>query len=254
MKRIWIPAVCIVLVLALAAGVLLVSGGTDRAVMTCGDYVLDNTTLAYYYWSEYFYFSEAYGDYLADTVDFSKPLADQPYDAETSWEDFLLEETLTTVRDTMSLVFRAEEVGFQLPAEYDGTYQQVLVNFAAAAQEGGYKDLEAYLRASYGKKADQESFSAYLHDAHLAAAYADQLLADSLPTDAEARAYFAERQAEYEEFYGCDPDDETTWLDQARADLQQETYQNAFLAICDRYTFLVDRDAVRLTPPEGLYA
>lgn len=184
---------------------------------------------------------------------FSKPLADQPYDAEISWEDYLLEETLTTVRDTMAMVFRAEEEGFQLPAEYDGTYQQVLVNFAAAAQEGGYRDLEAYLRASYGKKADEVSFSAYLHDSHLAAAYADQLLADCLPTDEETRAYFAERSADYVAHYDCDPEDESTWLELARADLQQETYQNAFLAICDQYTFLVNRDAVRLTPPEGLY-
>jgi len=245
--------VCAVILLALliAGAALLFSGGTP--VMTCGKYSLSNTELGYYYWSEFFYFYEAYGEYLADTVDFSKPLSEQTYDAERTWEDYLLDEALMTVRDTMAMVFQAEEEDFQLPETYDSTYQQVLVNFAAAAQEGGYKNMEAYLKASYGRNATMETFEQYLHDAHLAAAYADKLLEDSMPTDEEVRAYFAARQAEYLALYEIDAEDETTWLALARQDLQNETYQNAFLTICNRYAFQVNKDAVELTPPVGLY-
>jgi len=252
MKRRWIAAV-LALVAVLGAAVAAAAFRTDPPVMTCGDFSLSNTELSYYYWSEYFYFSEAYGDYLADTVDFSQPLEDQPYDASRSWQDFLLEETLTTVRDTMSMFFQAEQTGFELPEDYLGTYRQVLVNFAAAAQEGGYADLEAYLRASYGRQADRESFERYLYHSHLAAAYSDRLLEDCRPSDEECRAYFADREAEYTELYGADPDDESSWLEQVRQDLQTEAYQNAFLTICSGYTFLVNEDAVKLTPPEGLY-
>lgn len=255
LKRFWIAAAAVVLALVLAiSGIAVFSAGRSKPVLTCGDYTLDNTELAYYYWSEFFYFSEAYGEYLADTVDFSQPLSGQTYDGEQTWEDYLLEETLITVRDTMAMVFRAEEEGFPLPTDYDGTYQQVLVNFAAAAQEGGYRNLEAYLKASYGSGATQESFEDYLYNAHLAAAYSDHLLDQSLPTDDEARAYFETRQAEYVELYECDPEEESTWLEQARLDLQYETYQNAFLTICGQYEFLVNYDAVELTPPENLYA
>ena len=254
MKQNWILAAAIVLVLVLiGVGIALASQGSGGPVLTCGDFALDNTGFAYYYWSEYFYFSEAYGDYLSETVDFTKPLADQAYDEDRSWEDYLLEEAMTTVRDTMAMVFQAEAEGFELPSEYDGTYQQVLVNFSSAAQEGGYENLEAYLRASYGKGATRESFEEYLYHSHLAAAYADHLYETCAPTDQEVRDYFAQREAEYVGLYECDPEDESTWMELVREDLQSESYQNAFLSICDQYTFLVNYDAVVLTAPEGLY-
>ena len=253
MKRTWMIAAALVVVVALAAAGILLRPGDRGPVLTCGDYALDNTTLAYYYWSEYFYFAEAYGDYLEGTVDFSQPLKKQPYDDTMSWEDYLLEETLNTVRDTMVMVFAAEEAGFVLPAEYDTALQQVLLNFSVAAQEAGYQSLEAYLRASYGKGAETDSFETYLYQSHLAAAYADHLLEQCLPTDQEARDYFSQRQSEYVEFYDADPADESTWLEQARADLQQETYQNTFLTIRSQYTFLVNADNAVLKPPSGLY-
>ena len=253
MKHSWIAVLAMTLIFVLIVGALLLNPQTAEPVLTCGDYALDNTSLGYYYWSEYFYFSEAYGEFLSGTVDFSKPLQNQPYDETMSWEDFLLEETLNTVRDTMMMVFEAEAQGFVMPPEYEGTYQQVLVNFAGAATEGGYADLDAYLQASYGKSADRGSFEAYLRHTHLAAAYADHLMAESMPTDEEARAYFAEREAEYTELYDLDPADETTWLPQAKADLQQETYQNTVLTIRSRYPFLANPDNAVLTPPKGLY-
>ena len=45
----------------------------------------------------------------------------------------------------------------------------------------------------------------------------------------------------------------TVWQKTAEADLRRETYQNAFLAACDRYTFLVDYDAIRIATPSVLY-
>ena len=162
MKRSWIAAAALLLVFVLAAVGILLLPGEEKPVLTCDSFALDNTTLAYYYWSEFFYFSEAYGEYLEGSVDFSRPLDDQPYDDTCSWQDYLLEETLNTVRDTMVMVFEAEAAGFSMPPDYDGTYHQVLLNFSVAAQESGYDTLDAYLRASYGRQADQESFEAYL--------------------------------------------------------------------------------------------
>ena len=64
--------------------------GMDDAVVVSGDFSLDNTQLAYFYWSEYFYFSGAYGDYLDGLVDFTQPLSQQSYSEDQSWEDYLL--------------------------------------------------------------------------------------------------------------------------------------------------------------------
>lgn len=253
MKRSWIAGVGVGLVLVLVVICILLASGGDGQVLTCGARTLTNTELGYYYWSEFFYFSEAYGEYLEGTVDFSVPLEQQAYDNSSSWQDYLLDEALSTVRDTLAMTQEAEAEGFTLPGEYDGTYQQVLVNFAAAATEGGYDSTEAYLQASYGRGATEESFRAYLYDVHLAAAYADRLLEQCAPTDAECRDYFADHQAEYETYYDAVADDETTWLEQVREDLQTERYQNEVLRIRSSYPCQVRYEGIYLTAPEGLY-
>lgn len=254
MKRSWLAGAGIGLLLVLTAAAIILTSQGGGPVLLCGDRTLDNTELAYYYWSEFFYFSEAYGAYLEGTVDFSRPLEEQPYDEAQSWQAYLLEETLAMARDNLAMVQQAEKEGFALPEEYDTTYQQVLVRFASAAVSGGYDSTEAYLRASYGSGAGEESFAAYLHDVHLAAAYADALLEQCLPTEAECREYFAGHQAEYEANYGAEADDESTWLEQVRQDLQSEQYQNRVLEIRNRYPCQVNYDAIHLTPPDGLYS
>lgn len=251
MKRRWIAAVCAGCLALVALAIVLAS--RQQPVVICADRQLSNTELGYYYWSEFFYFSEAYGEYLGDAVDFSQPLEQQTYDADRSWQDYLLEETLSSVRDNLAMVQEAEVNGFSLPADYDTTYQQVLVNFAGAAQSGGYGSTEAYLQASYGRQATLESFQAYLHDVHLAAAYADSLLEQCLPTDEQCREYFLAHQAEYETYYDAVAEEEDTWLDQVRSDLQQDAYQNTVLSIRDAYPCQVSRDRIVLTPPQGLY-
>ena len=243
----WIVVLAAVIVLT----AILIS--PQPTVMTAGDLTLNNTDFAYYYWSEYFYYAEAYGDYLEGIVDFSTPLSEQTYEGDTTWEDYLLQETLVSVRDTLAMVSRAEAEGYELSGDYLTTYQNVLVNFSAAAQEGGYRDLDAYLRASYGKHADRESFERYLYRSHLAASYADQLFADCLPSDEDCRDYFSANRAYYEEYYDAVADDETTWLETVRTDLQTERYQNAFREIIGGYELLVDYDAIRLEVPQGLY-
>lgn len=255
LKRRWISAAIVLLVLIV--GVCAVFGvravKAKEPVVVCGEYELTNTELAYYYWSEYFYYAEAYGQYLDGMVDFSKPLSEQIYEGERTWEDYLLDETLMVIQDTLSMVARAEAEGYAMDASYLGTYQQVLVNFAAAAQEGGYEDLEGYLRASYGKHADQESFERYLHRSHLAASYADDLFEACRPEDEACRQYFAVNRAYYEEACGAVAEDESTWLEAVREDLQTDAYQNAFLEIANSVELLVDYDAIGLTAPEGLY-
>lgn len=181
--------------------------GLDGGVIRAGDRELDNTQLAYYYWSEYFYFSGAYGDYLDGLVDFTQPLSGQTYSEDMSWQDYLLEETLQTVRETLAMVARAEAEGFFLPDEDRESLDTVVENFRQAASDGGYETLQAYLAASYGDGATEESFIAYLTDAHLAAAYADSLYEAIDPTEAEITAYYEAHAGEYLENYGVTRED-----------------------------------------------
>lgn len=219
---------------------LLLSGcGT---VMKADGYKLSNTEFSYYYWSEYFYFAEVYGQYQ-ENLDTTKPLDEQMYDDTTTWQDYMVEQTITAVEETMALVFAAEEAGFQLPQDYQDAYDDVMVNFIDAAMAQGYKNVDAYLQASYGKGADRESFEAYLFNTHLASAYADKLYEDSVPTEEEAQDYFQENASLYEE----------GGLDAAMQDLHSERYNNAFREATADCSFTIDRDNIRITAPQGLY-
>ena len=46
----------------------------EKPVLTCGSYAMTNTQLGYYYWSEFFYYADAYGSWLGDAVDWTLPL------------------------------------------------------------------------------------------------------------------------------------------------------------------------------------
>ena len=226
---------------ALLLMLLVLSGCQSKAVMKSTDFTLSNTEFAYYYWSEFFYTKESTGTFM--DVDFEKPLDTQMYDENQTWQDYMVDHTITLVEETMSLVFAAWDEGYEMTAEYEEAFDDVMVNFADAAMAQEYKNMDAYLQASYGRGAEEDSFRQYLYCTHLASSYADELYARSVPTEEEAQAYYDANPAAYEE----------GGLEQAMEDLRTENYNNAILKALNAYTFTVSRENIRITAPEGLY-
>ena len=182
----------------------------NQVMLTCGDFTLTNTEFGYYYWSEYFYFINVYSDYLAGMLDTSIPLDEQQYDEETTWQDYMIEQALTTVSNTMALVFEAEKAGFTLDEEYDQSMAEVLGSFQEYALSNGYTtedgeaDVDAYLQASYGPTASLESFQEYLYNSYLAAAYSDWLFAEPEYTQEEISDYYDQYAQSYQDQYGVE--------------------------------------------------
>jgi hypothetical protein len=339
-----------------------------KTVVTCGDdFQLSNTELNYYFWSEYFYLLSQAGEELPESLDPTVPLDEQMYDQDQTWQDVLLEQALTTVQHTMSLVFEAEDAGFTMSDQDKGSLGQVLSNFehyalaAGFTDENGEADLEAYLADSYGPGASLDSFLAYLENSYLATAYSDQLRSSLTFTDQEISDYYdlyaedyaasgvekddtslrsirliliqptAEDEASWEEarasvqtlldtwqaesgseedfaemaktrsahssaadgglvadlapadlseelaawvfdgerqpgdteilkmdagwaaLYYVGPSERTVWQKTAEEDLRWETYQNNLMEILSKYTFEVNREAVVIQPPTGIY-
>ncbi len=218
----------------------------QAAVVTCGDYTLANRDLNYYYWSEYFYFANAVKDQLPG-FDASVPPQAQQYDASRTWQDYFLERTLIAVRDTASMAMAARAAGFDLPDDYRAAYERVLAQMAEAAGAQGYDGVDAYLRASFGPEASEQSFAAYLYDTHLASAYADALRAQIVLSDDEIDDY---RQLHKDDYADQTP---AQALAQAAEDLRDERYQNLFLDLSESYSFSINYDAIRLYQPEGLF-
>lgn len=241
MKRFWwIP---VVLCLILVATIFLTA--PKPAVLTSGDFSMDNTTFGYYYWSEFFYFSEAYGDYLSGSVDLSKPLDQQRYSDSLTWQDFLIQEALSVAADTMTMVFAAEQAGFTLPEDYETALNDTWNRFLT--QSGG--DLQAYLQDSYGKKADPDSFYRYLRHSHVAAAYADLLYNSLNPSDEEIQAYLDDHAGEYLDEGLA----EELWFRQAKEDLIGQLHSEQVRQLRAACDFQVNYNAIRIQPPKGLY-
>lgn len=251
-----IVALALAIVLLVCSIAALIAGAAVRhrretaaqaAVVTCGDFVLTNRDLSYYYWSEYFYFVNAVGENLPG-FDATVSPAEQMYDDARTWQDYFLERTLITVRDTVSMTLAAREAGFVLPEEYQSAYDRVLSQFDEAAEEQGYSDVDAYLRASFGHAATRESFAQYLYDTHLAAAYSDEVYEAIEVSGEDAADYRDLHEADYAE---CQSESDA--LSEAADDLRSEQYQNMFLSLTEAYLFQVDYDAIVLYEPAGLF-
>lgn len=224
--------------LPLLLAVLLLTG-CQKAVMTSGDFQLSATEFSYYYWSEFFYLKDAYGEYLEGTVDLSEPL-------DENWQDYLTQQALDVAADTLSLVFAAQKEGFALPDDYAQSLEATLQSFEEAS--GG--DLDAYLQASYGKKANSESFRVYLEHAHLANAYADYLFESLDPTQEEIEQYLQDHMGEYLD-EGLTEDAEL--LARAEDDLLSQLHGEQVRQLRADCNFRIDRNSISIVPPKGLY-
>ena len=201
---------------------LVLTGCQGKTVMEGDGAKISNMEFAYHYWTEINSSKEA----LQEQVDMSKPLDEQMYDETTTWQDYLIDQVLAQVEETMALVFAAQDDGFEMPKDYEESLDDVIVNFTDAAMGGGYKDLSAYLKDIYGRGADEESFRAYLYNTHLATAYADELYARSEPTEEEALAYMEKNPGAYAD----------SGIEQALQDLHSEDYNNAIMTAINSYT------------------
>lgn len=220
---------------------LVLTGCQGKTVIKSEDFKLSNTEFAYYYWSEFFYTRESTGTFM--DADFDKPLDTQMYDETQTWQDYMIDHTITMVEETMSLVFAAWDEGYEMTEDYEEALDDVMVNFADAAMGQSYKNVDAYLQASYGKGADEDSFRQYLYCTHLASSYADELYERCVPSEADAQAYYDANPAAYAD----------GGVEQAKKDLHSENYNNAILEVINAYTFTVDRENIRITAPQGLY-
>lgn len=224
--------------LPLLLAVLLLTG-CQKAVMTSGDFRLSATEFSYYYWSEFFYLQEAYGQYLEGTVDFSEPL-------DETWQEYLTQQALDVAADTITLVFAAEKEGFILPEDYARSLDDTWQSFLDAS--GG--DMDAYLQASYGEKATPDSFRVYLEHAHLANAYADYLYESLDPTQEEVEQYLQNHMGEY---LDAGLTDEAEQLARAKDDLLSELHGEQVRALRAECDFKIDRNSISIVPPAGLY-
>ena len=167
LKSILIFALCVIIIIGLAAGVIVNTRRQNGTALKNADAVVVNgktykaeevdfyyNLMANQYASYNNQMQQTYGLTLYD-ADFSKSLFDQTYDQSTgiTWGDFLLEQAVNQLYNYIILEEAGKAAGFELPEEADELIADALVDLKTTAAYYSMTEGQ-YLKAIYGNAID----------------------------------------------------------------------------------------------------
>lgn len=124
-------------------------GDTSYSV---ADFSFLYTTTFYNYYNDLY---SSYGEYVSYFLDTSKPLSEQQYSEDKTWEDFISEQTVGTLKQLTALHDDGQAQGFELPDEYKQDVEDEIANLKTDATDNGYA-FSDYLVALYGKGVNEK--------------------------------------------------------------------------------------------------
>ena len=214
MTTVFVVAVALMIVFAVVIGVTKTIEGKgirekNTVAMTINNHEISNAELGYYYMGSINKFLSQYGDYAyLFGLDTTKPLNEQIVDEATgrTWADDFLDSAVESAMSVYALNDAAKAAGFSLTEEQNSEIDILIENQKMYAQLYGYANLNDFLKASYGRGADEESFRKYVEMANLADAYQvhynDSLTyEDADLREAEADDYNAYNSYTYNTYY-----------------------------------------------------
>ncbi len=171
--------VIMTVVLVLSVGTMAVtafinSGITERNTdaVTIGDYTLSSADLNFYFVDAVNEtYSEWYNSYTEDTatyvqmlydLDLSKPLDTQAYDETKSFADYFAEMAIERATETYAVYTEAIKNGVTLSDEDESIIDSSLSTMEMYAGFYGYSNVKDYLKAAYGKGANETNYRNYM--------------------------------------------------------------------------------------------
>ena len=165
----------------------------DTAVITCGDKVMTNRDLQYYYTDNMMQFYNTYYSYLSYVLDTSAPMDSQinstTGDGTGTWQKTFLNDVLTNYCTAAVMVQEAEKNGFTLTEDQQAeiaTYQDL----DSFAMYYGVSDSMELVKTMYSPAATVETYQNYIADSLTASFYLQALSETIELTDEEVEAYY----------------------------------------------------------------
>ena len=152
----------------------------------------------YYYSNAYQNFVNTYYDYVQYGMlfDTTQSLADQAYSEDMSWRDFFMDYALQDMAEIQALCKAAEAAGFEMPEDYQATYEDNLASLETIWISGGYSSLEQFINLCYGKGVDEELVKNEIYRSIYANAYANSVYDGYEYSTEELTTYYAEHADE----------------------------------------------------------
>lgn len=167
----------------------------NEVVATVGDKSLTNGVLQVYYWMGiYTFMSSEYGGY-ADYygLDYTQPLDQQgPFEADQSWQEYFLEDAVTTwhVYQVLSTALAAE--GLSLSTEYEEVLSNRLAQLEKSAKDQGFDSVDQLIQSDAGAGCTVEDYMAYTRTYYEYKYYVEQLVDRIEVSQEDIEAYYKE--------------------------------------------------------------
>lgn len=178
----------------------------NAVVATCGDHVMTNTDLSYYYWSGYAAFLNYYDVNVQNVLDLYTPLGEQMYNDTMTWEDFFVDNAITAFRQYSAISDLAAEKNFTLSESNQTMLDNLEEELTKSAEEMGFTTAAEYLQTNYGPGASVETYAAYMRTYMTVLEYMTQAQSEITFTDDEIVANFEKNKDAYAEV-GVEQDD-----------------------------------------------
>ena len=176
----------------------------NTVALTIGDHELSNAELNYYFIDNVNVFYNQYGGYATYLgLDVTKPLNEQAYGSEegTTWADDFLNTAVESAKAVYALNDAAAAAGFTLSENDEAAMEAAISNTEAyALYYYGYGSLNDYLKAMYGRGADEDSYREYFRMNYTAEAYQAHYADSLVYEDADLREAEADNYSAYSSF------------------------------------------------------
>ena len=136
----------------------------DKVVAKVGDKELTNSMLQVYFWMNTFDSLTNNGQYLlAQGLDYSKPLDEQYYDEfGGTWQQYFLDDAIRNWHNYQAMGLLAEKAGLELTDAMKADLENLRMNLAQSATNGGFPSIEAMLKNDMGAGCTYGAYEAYM--------------------------------------------------------------------------------------------
>lgn len=172
-----IAAVVVLCLLILFNSTLLYTG---VAAVKVGDWRFNNAQFNYEYFTEcystYNNIYDTYGEYASYLLDLSKPLDEQTYADNMTWEQYFEDAAIDRLTQIAALWDAGHAEGFEAGRDLDASVEEAVDSIRSNAVRGGFPSLRQYLGQVYGKGFNEKILRDMLEKTNYTAEYSLKLI------------------------------------------------------------------------------
>ena len=170
----------------------------DTVVATVGGEELTNGELQIYYWMHVYDFLENNGYYAAYMgLDYAQPLDEQQCpDIEGTWQQYFLQDALTGWHTYQAMALMAEKQGIKLDESMQKSLDDLRMNMATSAVQGGFSSIEELVQSDMGPGATFDDYYNYTKTYYTGYMYYSQVYNAVDTSNAILEAYFKAHEEE----------------------------------------------------------